>query len=172
MGHRERINNMPAAKKNKVLKDHGAWLEIDVSTPAFPEAIMKIDRDDWDMLQGAGMRRVGCIRPNGDKYTTYARARMPKTSHKAVHRLIHPDSQSVDHLNGDGLDNRRENLYPCTQHENMRNIKGGVSRKDYVRISHVRATGEWVLDMQATCGTHEECREAAEAILNIITHHG
>lgn len=43
----------------------------------------------------------------------------------SMHRLILGAKlgQSVDHVNGDGLDNRRENLRLCTQAQNMRNTR-------------------------------------------------
>ena len=31
--------------KNKILEDHGGWVLVDISTPKFPDATMKVDKD-------------------------------------------------------------------------------------------------------------------------------
>ena len=45
--------------------------------------------------------------------------------YRSLHRLIMgcPDDMVVDHINGDGLDNRRANLRICTAAQNTRNRK-------------------------------------------------
>lgn len=45
-----------------------------------------------------------------------------------MHRLLLPDAVMVDHTNGDGLNNRRENLRPCTQAQNLHN--SGMSKRN------------------------------------------
>lgn len=56
------------------------------------------------------------------------RATGPKEKQKflRMHRVIMnaPEGKVVDHINGDGYDNRRSNLRICTQQENTSNRKG------------------------------------------------
>lgn len=66
------------------------------------------------------------------KATTYVRC-MTKSHHKLdytknipeLHRFITkaPKGTVVDHINGDGLDNRKSNLHVGTNSDNMRNTK-------------------------------------------------
>lgn len=51
-----------------------------------------------------------------------------------LHRLIFPESKEVDHINNDGLDNRRSNIRPATHRQNAAN-------KISSRIKGVRKRG-------------------------------
>jgi len=61
--------------------------------------------------------------------TMYATGHEPKANgvqktiimHRLIMGLKHGDGLVIDHINHDGLDNRRSNLRICTQKENMRN---------------------------------------------------
>lgn len=58
-------------------------------------------------------------------------ARKPKSGAVYMHRFLMdaPDGAEVDHVNGNGLDNRRENLRICSKRENARNRKSGARAK-------------------------------------------
>lgn len=43
--------------------------------------------------------------------------------HRVILGLIHGDGKEADHINGDTLDNRRENLRVCEHKDNVRNIR-------------------------------------------------
>lgn len=67
--------------------------------------------------------------PKLDRNITYAQSttrvtEAPKTTIR-MHRLIlgATPGVEVDHINHDGLDNRRSNLRLCTRSQNMRNIR-------------------------------------------------
>lgn len=72
-----------------------------------------------------------------EKHTSYAYtvavlATKPKRKFKYIymHRLILGLTDPkivVDHRNHDGLDNRRENIKPCTQAENLQNRKKSMT---------------------------------------------
>lgn len=57
---------------------------------------------------------------NSRKGLQYAQASVNGSTIR-LHRLLFPDSEQVDHINHNGLDNRRENLRACNNTENNRN---------------------------------------------------
>lgn len=79
--------------------------------------------------------------------TTYASART-KAFTGYMHRLIlqPPDGIEVDHVNCNGLDNRRINLRIATRHQNASNSRsrGGTSR--FKGVSR-NATGGWLVTL-------------------------
>lgn len=66
-----------------------------------------------------------------------------KSSTQSMHRLIMnpPEGMVVDHINGNGLDNRRSNLRVCTQGENLR-CKKVVKSSTGVRGVSLTRNGE------------------------------
>jgi hypothetical protein len=74
--------------------------------------------------------------------TFYAMARM-NCRDVIMHRFILGDlcdGKIVDHINHDGLDNRKANIRPCTQKENSRNLR---PRKKYIGVSFDRFRKKW-----------------------------
>ena len=63
-----------------------------------------------------------------------------------MHRVVNqtPDGFDTDHINGDKLDNRKENLRTATPSQNKYNIgaKGGSSK--YKGVSYSKQRGKWV----------------------------
>jgi len=124
-------------RENKILVEHDTWLEIDVSTKKYPEAVMFIDKDDWERLQNIENRgRICAVRQSPGDNTLYAHCSINdvKPKMKQVHRLILPgDHKETDHENHNGLDNRRSNLKACTKRQNQSNrLNQGVS--EYVGV--------------------------------------
>lgn len=64
---------------------------------------------------------------NGKGYA--GRSKWIKGGNSSIQILMHriilnaPKNQEIDHINGDGLDNRRENLRLCSHAENSKNRK-------------------------------------------------
>ena len=57
------------------------------------------------------------------RYAARNTSRREKHTTVYLHRVILPGAKEVDHVNGDPLDNRRENLRACTHQQNLRNQK-------------------------------------------------
>jgi hypothetical protein len=98
-----------------------------------------------------------------------------------MHRLIAnaPDHLEVDHINGDGADNRKENLRLCTHAENSRNRRAqknnttkykGVwfSKRDNRFVAETRLNGKKI-----TIGFFKTAEEASEAYkAKVLEIHG
>lgn len=87
-----------------------------------------------------------------------------------MHRLIlgAPDGVFVDHINGDGLDNRRSNLRLCSHGQNIRNQSVRAHSSKYKGVSYNKRLGKWTahicLDYKLRrLGCFESEEEAAAA---------
>ncbi len=81
-----------------------------------------------------------------------------------MHRLIMdcPDGMDVDHINGDGLDNRRENLRIVTRSQNLRNRKTFKNSKSgFKGVIFNPVNGKWKAIINL--GTFDTSEEAAKA---------
>lgn len=116
---------------NKVLKVHlpvdQGWVEVDISTGKLPNTIMKIDLLDWARIKQMGGGRVYAFKP-GKYGTTYAGCTL-NGKQTLVHRLLLPEAEETDHVDNNGLNNRRSNLRVVTHRQNLCNMKRQTSSR-------------------------------------------
>jgi hypothetical protein len=109
-----------------------------------------------------------------NKKSTYA-MRQDRTGTRGRRRniLLHRQIMSpdaglvVDHINGDGLDNRRANLRVCTQKQNQQNVRRGLANSSGAKGVGVRKSGFTakikVEKKNIWLGTYRSLDEAARA---------
>ena len=99
--------------------------------------------------------------------------------HRIVLGLRRHDGRQADHVNGNGLDNRRANLRLSTKAENGRNR--GPNRNNttgYKRVCYVKRLGRWLASIQVdrlqiNLGLYDDPIDAALAYdLAAIEHFG
>ncbi len=105
--------------------------------------------------------------------TPYATTTINKRTY-FLHRLIMnpPKGMVVDHINGDTLDNRRENLRVCTQFENMSNRKTNTNNKfGFKGVNYHKQSGKYrarisVANRRISLGLYSTPEDAFEAYKN------
>jgi hypothetical protein len=106
--------------------------------------------------------------------TVYAGRKNPATKGKLyLHRAITGARKglTVDHINGDGLDNRRENLRVCTLRKNLWNTRKArtASTSRFKGVSYESAKGKWKAAIRGqdgknvTLGRFDDEEDAARA---------
>lgn len=89
------------------------------------------------------------------RHTVYSR-RNDQSGGKQVNVLLHrfllgaPEGAQVDHINGDGLDNRRANLRLASHAENLRNRRLNANSASGLKgVYWHKSSGRWAAQIQA-----------------------
>lgn len=123
--------------------------------------------DDADYETLAAHRWLACNRRGVPVYAGRDVGGRRLLMHRVI--LAAPSGFEVDHINGDGFDNRRQNLRLATRSQNARNIgsRRGASSQ-YVGVSYDRRSGRWASQISVNYKNHhlgyfDNEREAALA---------
>lgn len=128
-----------------------------------------VDDDDQELVSG----RTWCANKAGKTFYAYTYVRHPTrggTLLLAMHRLIlgleYGDRKEGDHINGDGLDNRRANLRIVTHAQNRKNTRPITGQSRHKGVTFHK--GKWQAqivsdDKYHYLGRFDDETEAAKA---------
>lgn len=151
---------------NIILSERDGWLEVDISTQALPNCIMKIDRIDYDYLKLLGIRRMFPAKhANGSIYAIATFCGKQQSIHRIILSAV---TGYVDHINHNTLDNRLSNLRECSNKENSRNRKTNANTESgrtgvYITDSNKYAARIGVDGEKKHLGTFDTFSEACKA---------
>lgn len=131
---------------------------------------MKISEIDKD-LNNIKIYEIFTSKHSNTKYLMVKINRETSYIHRLVmERMLNRKllkNERVDHINGDGTDNRRENLRICTHQQNMGNQSARKGSSIYKGVSKTR-TGNWAVRIWnnykcINIGTFSDEKEAGKA---------
>ena len=164
----------------RVVSEKINHVEVDVSTKKFPQEIMLLDKDDLAIIDK--LPRVFCAETKGEK----SRTKYARTGDTYIHRLImgSPKGLQIDHINVNGLDNRRSNLRIVTNKSNGKNTAiGSNNTTGHIGVSLNKNTGKYEANIKVDykkihlgvfSSFEEAClvRKEAEKVYGFHKNHG
>lgn len=82
-------------------------------------------------------------------YGTLYAIRQSQGKSQRLHQLLLPDFPHVDHINGDGLDNRKHNLRGCSASQNLMNRgKQSNNTSGFKGVSWHKVHNKWVAQIK------------------------
>lgn len=117
-------------------------MKAHVEIPLTQGHVALVDVDDY----GSVITRSWSVRDNGDRL--YAQHAARTAAHRKTTRQMHRVLTGwalVDHVNGNGLDNRRENLRPATPSQNNANtrVRPGTA-SGFKGVTWHASSGKWL----------------------------
>lgn len=106
-----------------------------------------VDDADYDRVVGEGKWHA-----RASLHTHYARRNVWVTRERCVTILMHAFITGwslVDHINGDGLDNRRANMRPATPAQNQQNARGRSDNASGLKGVRRLPSGRWAAHIKA-----------------------
>lgn len=150
-------------RNNIIIKEN--CIEIELVRKNEENRFCIIDKKDYNIVKDYRWK------VSQDSNTFYVQGRKNGKGHPIpIHRVLFnlTDSKTtVDHINGNGLDNRRQNLRVCTQLENNKNAKirkdntsgyKGVHKMKNRYSARIQSNGKRI-----TIGYYDTAEDAAKA---------
>lgn len=126
-----------------------------------------IDADDIPLVSGRFWTARRRAKSDGSTATHYAHSRSLKTT---LHRVIMgaDHGEIIDHINSDGLDNRRKNLRKVNKSQNGANSRMSENNTSGFKGVSPAQTGKWFVSIRLDCktkyvGIYQDKIEAARA---------
>lgn len=140
-------------------------IKIPLNSRKYPELHALIDEADYELVSQYRWRAHSA---GSGLYYAIQGARDTNSMHRLI--MSPPDNMQVDHINGDGLDNRRSNLRIATSSQNHANRKRLLRVKSsvYRGVTWHKAAGKWQAAIKANqafhyLGVYESEEDAARA---------
>lgn len=116
---------------------------INVSTPKYPLTFAKVDDEDFEVLS---QFKWSAHKAGKTMYAmrNFSFKKGGKRGVVRMHQSLLPKAEEIDHVNHDGLDNRKTNLRSCTHAQNMINRRKRRSRSQFKGVTWHKAASKWM----------------------------